>query len=336
MIERRLLGVLALIAFLTWMPTITGSANSFWFLESSRINHPSMQGDDLSGVNVAILQADTSEVANACRIAMKCMFEWMNASVSLITPAEIKSGDLWNYDILGLPPGNLPSYNVQLGSNGLEAIRSFVAQGGSYFGIAGGAIFACDELIYSSNNDEYMLKLFNGSARGPILGVDDQTINEINVNITNGVIDLSGVPSTLSTLHWGTTFYVPNENIDIVHIASVPGIDRSSMIAYQYDSGCVFLSGFHPEFEENSDRDGSDMFDYLDDDDSEWLLMMRIAKWMVSTSVWNTDTTSSTTVDTISTNTTGTEQGFDPIPLSVIVAAAIGLVVIVIVIKKRT
>ena len=291
-----------------------------------------MQGTDLSGVNVAIFEADTTEIANACRIAMQNMFTWMNASVSTITPTEIRNGALWGYDILGLPPGNLPSYNVQLGTTGLEAIRSFVSQGGSYFGIAGGAIFACDELVYSSNTDEYILKLFNGSARGPILGVEDQSIASIAINTTNGIIDLAGIPSTLSTLYWGTTFYVPNENLNIVPIARVPGIDYASMIAYEYGTGCVFLSGFHPEFEENSARDGSDLFDDLDDPDSEWPLMMRVAQWMVSTSTWNTDDTTGAT----NTTDTTTGQDFDPVPPSAIAAAAIGLIVLVVVLKKRT
>ena len=52
------------------------------------------------------------------------------------------------------------------------------------------------------------------------------------------------------------------------------------MIAFEKANGTVFLSSIHPEFEENSNRDDTDLFDEFDDPDSEWELMFSIARLM--------------------------------------------------------
>jgi len=57
------------------------------------------------------------------------------------------------------------------------------------------------------------------------------------------------------------------------------------MISYRYGLGSVFLSSPHPEFEENSDRDGTDNFDGFNDTDSEWDLMLEITRWLVDAPV---------------------------------------------------
>ena len=56
------------------------------------------------------------------------------------------------------------------------------------------------------------------------------------------------------------------------------------MIAAKYGSGTVFLCGPHPEYEENSDRDGISEFDHLDDPDSEWPLLLKVSLWLIEAS----------------------------------------------------
>ena len=286
--------------------------------------------EDLIGIKVAIFEGTASDPAVACRTAMIHMFQWMNATVEMINASSIKSGALWDYDILGLPPGNLPAYSVDLGTQGLNEIREFVNHGGSYFGIAGGAIFACDRLNYGTTDDEYMLKLFNGTANGPILGIEDQSISTFTVNTTNAEIDLTNIPSTMSTLFWGATFFTSDYMTNILPVASASGISNPSIIAYQFGSGCVFLSGLHPEFEENSDRDGTDFFDDLNDPDSEWPLMLKVLQWMVDESVWvETSITNLTSTDTSTMNDTLTQ--LDLLQNYAIIAAIVGVAVVLIV-----
>jgi hypothetical protein len=53
------------------------------------------------------------------------------------------------------------------------------------------------------------------------------------------------------------------------------------MIAFEYESGRVFLSGPHPEWEEDSQRDNSIWENEFDDQGSEWDMMMKVSLWLV-------------------------------------------------------
>ena len=61
------------------------------------------------------------------------------------------------------------------------------------------------------------------------------------------------------------------------------------MIALEYEEGRVFLSGPHPEWEEDSDRDGQAWPDGFDDDGSEWNMMLAVSLWLTesdSSTTW--------------------------------------------------
>lgn len=289
--------------------------------------------EDLSEVNVAVLAIDFTELANVTREAMVNMFVWMNATVDIVNATDVRNGNLYNYDIVGLPPGNLPLYTVTLQTDGLEAIRQYVNDGGSFVGIAGGALFACDEFIYGGAPSDYSLDLFDGIARGPIGGIDEQTLTTVNINHTNGQIDFSGLTDTVSTLYWGGTYFQSDTVEDIISILTYPSTNQSAMIAYQYGNGYVCLSGLHIEFEESSDRDGTDMFDELNDPDSEWPLMMRVSQWMVESSTWITTTTTTETDTTTTTITSGTVPIIDT-NLIIIGSSLIAVIVVLFVVIK--
>lgn len=50
---------------------------------------------------------------------------------------------------------------------------------------------------------------------------------------------------------------------------------------FEYGAGRVFLSGPHPEIEENSFRAGTSFGEEFDDQDSDWPLMYEAIKWLV-------------------------------------------------------
>ncbi|MFX1368829.1 MAG: BPL-N domain-containing protein [Promethearchaeota archaeon] len=302
---------------------------------------------DLAGVNVAIYEGEAGEAAIACRTAMFNMFLWMNASVDLVDAADVKGGALDDYDIIAMPPGNLPMYTVELGYDGLDAIRDFVRYGGSFLGISGGAIFACAEMVYGTTESEYLLELYNGTARGPVPSIPDQTIAEFNVNTSCVEVDLSGFPATLSSLHWGATYYTSDVMEGVITVATYQTNDASAMILFKYGTGCVFLTGLHPEFEEDSARDGTDYFDELSDPDSEWPLMMQCTNWMLENSEWTVPSTTSTTTSTTTTSSTTTSTtttttstqnllGDEAIPILLTLGGTLALVAIAVVVRKRS
>ena len=56
-------------------------------------------------------------------------------------------------------------------------------------------------------------------------------------------------------------------------------VNYSVIMAFGYGSGRVFIIGTHPEFEEDSDRDGFPPDSALDDMGSDWELMKNAAQW---------------------------------------------------------
>ncbi len=268
---------------------------------------------DLSGVKVATFFASNTEISNACRIALEHLYRWYNASVETINETHIKNGELYNYDILVIPPGNLGEYTVKLNYDGLDAIRDFVRNGGSYVGISRGAHFACANVHWLQDRT-YLLELFNGTGYGPIDGQLDQSMNVVDINTGCSEIDLSGMPSTLTMMQWEGIYFIPDDNPPMINVSYWTGSDRASQIAYQYGNGCVFLSGCHPELEEDSDRDGSDYFDHHEDPETDWPLMLQVSKWLVNASTWDnasitppTPTTETTTTATSTSFSTTTE-----------------------------
>ena len=51
------------------------------------------------------------------------------------------------------------------------------------------------------------------------------------------------------------------------------------MVAFEYGWGRVFLIGPHPEWEEDSDRDGFEPWPEHDDRGSDWPLMRNVTYW---------------------------------------------------------
>jgi glutamine amidotransferase-like uncharacterized protein len=240
---------------------------------------------DLEGVAVAIYGDYGADASRDGWLALGAMFEWMNASVTYVNASEIRNGTLDDYEILVMPGGPPVSYRVFLQEDGMEEIRSFVRNGGSYIGICGGSEFAITE----------HLGLHQGGIVWRVVGPGTFLINmTLNVNSTGP--DFSDMPDSFLTLNWDSGRFT-NITDDIIPIATYPQNDEPGMIAFPYGSGSVFLSSPHPEFEEGGDRDGTTDFDELNDPDSEWPIMLRVARWLLESSIVTDDVDSDSTLD---------------------------------------
>lgn len=232
-------------------------------------------GLSLDGVRVAIYHGDGVFVSGDSYVALEYMFRWMGAVVDYISPEQVQDGGLITYKILVMPGGNTGSYAYGLGDNGMANIRTFVELGGVYFGICGGAIFAI----------EGYLNLYTGDMYYPVPGLNTRTTKIINMTVnrnSNGP-DLSDEPELYSTLFWGS-MYFDNYGSEVIPIMIYPQNGKPGMIAFQKGLGTVFISSPHPEFEEESDRDGTTYFDSFNDPDSEWNLLLKVSKWLVDIS----------------------------------------------------
>ncbi|MFX0009125.1 MAG: BPL-N domain-containing protein [Candidatus Hermodarchaeota archaeon] len=229
-------------------------------------------GLDLQGVKVAIYCNTVSDETLDSRIALQNMFHWMNASIENITAVQIREGKLSNYNIFVLPgrSESLSLYEMQ--NSGVTILLDYIRSGGAYFGVCGGTNFA-------ALND---VNLFSGNLI-PVPGeVISSHIVEMRLNSLSKEPSLTGLNESFSILFWGSTYFYPDASQQFNTIAYYENSNKPGMITFRYGLGAVFLSSPHGEFEENNERDGTDEFDVLNDEDSEWNLYLRISQWLVS------------------------------------------------------
>ncbi|MFX1270130.1 MAG: BPL-N domain-containing protein [Promethearchaeota archaeon] len=284
---------------------------------------------DLTGINVAVYN-DTSSLDSSA-IALKAMFDWMSASTAYVDGDELSDTSvLDNYDMLVYPGGSTTGYYYELGEEGRQKVKEFVASGGSYFGICGGSVFG-------TNSGR---GLFNGIHGSSVAGTGTYLM-DLNVNRSSTGPDLSDEPETYSTLYWGSTYFSGPGMADAIPIMTYPGGGQAAMLVCRYQLGTVFISSPHPEYEEGDSRDGTDAFDDLNDPDSEWGLMLKISIWLVEiagTELPNsTTTTTTTTPDSPSASTSPPPLDFlldSPLVIAALVGG-LGIVALVVVLLRR-
>ncbi len=231
---------------------------------------------DLQGVRVAVY-GETENMVVSSEIALHAMFEWMNATVEYLSAEEIKSGRLEEFDILAMPGGQILAYFQALGTEGIDNISRWIADGGSYFGICGGALFPAAFQQFGIYNGTYAI----------VIPGDYTSLNltRMNVNTTCVGPDLSHMPAYFDTLFWGSSYFIPDEDFEYIPLATYQGHGGAGMIAFDHEQGNVFFSSPHPEYEEGSMRDDTAEFDEFNDSDTEWDFLLQIAIWQVESSL---------------------------------------------------
>ena len=289
-------------------------------------SHAYNQINDLTNVKVAIYNGNGPMLSS--RIALTRMFQWMNATVVNVTASQILNGFLDDCDIVVFPGGSETSYNAELESEGRQKIQDFVGNGGSYFGICGGATFGVS-----------YLHLFNGF----ITPVNElgSTIHATTMNLNRSSMgpNLSDFPSNFTTMYYASQYFVPKWGVSFHPIARYDYNDQPGMIAFKYKNGTTFLSSPHPEYEENGDRDGTAFGEYLNDTDSEWPLLLQVSRWLIDESPFTPAVTTATstaltnsTTTTVNTNSSTTSGGsLFTFGMPLIIVASTGGVLIVLV-----
>ena len=276
------------------------------------ISEAQVEINDLTGVNVAIYNG--TGVMISSRVALTRMFEWMGASVVNATASQICDDILCDYDILVVPGGSEGTANLDLDSEGKEKIQDFVYNGGSYFGICGGATFGATYLR--------LINCFMSPVNEP---GDLIHMTTMNINQSSTGPDLSDLPENLTTMYYASQYFTPQYGTTFHTIAMYDYNDRAGMIASKYGNGTVFLSSPHPEYEEDDDRDDTTFGDIHDDPDSEWELLFRVSKWLIEASIVECPTSTPTPT---------------PLNIPLIAVAGTGCVTIVIVVaiflRKKT
>ncbi len=248
------------------------------------VHLPAQAPTDLSGISVGIYYIGYYDIrVNHSLTALINMYKWMNATVRIFNTTDIVNGSLWACEILSIPEALGPTLEYKLTDEGLQAIRDWVAAGGSYIGVRGSAAMAVQYSYFEGIWTEFNLALINGTSY-EVEDLSDITMTNLTINTECTGPDLSDMPENMSVLFRTGRYILPNEGQEVICIANYSHSNLPAMVAAEYGDGNLFISSPHFEFEEDSDRDGTDYFDSYEDPDSEWPFMLKIATWLVESS----------------------------------------------------
>ena len=223
----------------------------------------------LSDIRVGLYNSDAAQSASV--IALENMFEWMDSTVIRLDGEAVHNGTLDTIDLFVLPAGSSNGYSLELEETGVELIRQFIANGGSFFTLCGGSRFGSE-----------VLRLYEGIWSTDIPGMPDgSALVALTVNQASNGPNLSNEPESYQVYFSGSRCFIPHNPSLIIPIMFYPTNGGVAMFVTRYGTGTVFASGVHAEYEEGSDRDGISAFDFLNDPDSEWDILQKVTEWLI-------------------------------------------------------
>ena len=234
-----------------------------------------------SGEIVVGIYADEG-AAPGCVGPAEKMFEWMGCTNVLLYADDVNGRPLDKIDILYFPGGNSGPYSEKISDAGKDNIRRFVRGGGGYIGTCAGGCFGSDTVKWLGyTHTEGNLGLFRGVADGPVNEIyqyPETGMCEINYAAPDHPIT-RGLGDTEWIYYWWGPKFIPYAGTDVDVIGTYAITGAPALVAFEYGFGRVFLTGPHPEWEEDSDRDGYPPSEEHDDRGSDWPLMRNVTFW---------------------------------------------------------
>ncbi len=187
---------------------------------------------------------------------------------------DVLDGSIDKYGMLIIPGCDARDIASTLGPVGASRIRDYVGSGGGFLGIGGGAAVAdSDSGLWAG------IGLFLGDADYPVedIGNGDVITGIELVRLIHPLANES--ENYYQTLYSeGPQFLLYGaQSVDIIY--NYERTATPAMISFMSGLGRVVLIGFHPEIEENSDRDSTDYVSDLVDPDSEWDILERAIQY---------------------------------------------------------
>jgi biotin--protein ligase len=209
------------------------------------------------------------------------MFEWMGYTVVRIDADAINHGDLQPMDVVYFPGGSSGPFQEDITPEGKEKIRQRVRDGGCFIGTCAGALFAAERVIWEGLEESgETLALFPGTVEAPIpeiLGGPQYGMCQVDLVKPHPIT--KGKPDSAWILYYNAPFFRPSPGAAVDIVGRYRITNDPALVAFEYGAGRVFLTGPHPEWEEDSDRDGVSYFDRFDDRGSDWELMRDATRW---------------------------------------------------------
>lgn len=184
-----------------------------------------------------------------------------NIEIDTISSTEIVNNTKLNNDILALfiPGGIANKYFEKIGIKGNKNIQNYIKNGGIYFGICGGAYYACNKVEFENDipnskiNAQYKLDLINSCAKGTLYKELDIQPFSHSIDATT-IVDIEYINSVIKTnssalYHGGPFFDLIEKNCQIIaNYKLKSGKKLPAILQKTYGKGKVIISGVHFEY----------------------------------------------------------------------------------------
>ncbi|MCK6550712.1 BPL-N domain-containing protein [Myxococcota bacterium] len=176
---------------------------------------------------------------------------------------ELRSGRLTaaNFQIVAFPGGYAYGYLTGLAGHE-EAVRSFVAGGGGYYGVCAGAYYASQAIVWEGVGYDYPLGLFQGVDVGPIADIAEWPGYALTpVDYSGG--SAFGSLGSIQTMYFGGAYHALPTDAEQGAPVSVAGTfaysgsasGEADLVTFRYGAGRVALSTTHPEAKAGTNDD---------------------------------------------------------------------------------
>ncbi len=252
-----------------------------------QISNPGDSDENPSNITIAIYNG--LGVIEDADIILTHFSKWSGIEYMVIDGDDIRNDALLKVDVIIMPGGDGVPYEEGLGSLGRAKIADFVESGGGYIGICQGAYIACEYNVWMDNvgSPENNLGIFPGVAWGPILEIAERpepgwgmAALDI-VNTTHPITE--SAPERMTMYYQGGCFIELTDTNSVTILAVYNATGKIAIATCEYGQGRVFITGTHPEIEEDDDRDGVDYPDPESgpyDPESDWPLLRDAVKWV--------------------------------------------------------
>jgi glutamine amidotransferase-like uncharacterized protein len=156
-----------------------------------------------------------------------------------------------------------------------------IHSGSGYIGTCAGGLFAAETEIWQGTTySQGQLGIFPGTAIGPISEIfqyPEIGMCQVNLHKPHPITDVEA--DSVWIMFYNGPYFIPESGVDIDTIGTYGITGSIALAACEYGRGRVFVTGPHPEWEEDSDRDSVSYFDNFDDLGSDWPLMRSATCW---------------------------------------------------------
>lgn len=172
--------------------------------------------------------------------------ESVNVTCRVLDRSCLTAKQLEKFDAIVMPGGWSVFEKVTAGNTGLDAIRTFVENGGRYLGVCAGAYLAAKDVLWQGHTYPYPLVLFDGIAEGSLPEVAGwPKAGGVRVKVTaagrrRGI----GLADKHDFLYKGGPKFVGGTNVEV--LAKYPN-GSAAIIVRPFGKGEVVLTGIHFE-----------------------------------------------------------------------------------------